>query len=491
MTSVEFPPGFEAGELLAPLFHGAWQHGGKPGKDYRRRITERDPMLFAITYFGGYLRQPDGVMSFNQLHMDLATAALQWIEPGPVRDAWVAPRESGKSVWLFLILPAWALAHGHRRFLLAFSATGKQAAGHLANLRSELRSNARLLADFPELRPRRGQDNAALVVTQSGASIAARGMAETSLGTRSGATRPDLIIGDDMEPPEADYGPETKDDQVSRLVNAVLPMNTRAAVALTGTTVTNGSMMHDVVLTSLGQRAGEWITDEGFAPHYYPAIITDADGTERSLWPRRWPLAELQAKRGTRSYALNYDNNPSPAGAATYWTGESIQYDSRVPVVRRLLYIDPATTTKASSDYTAMVMVGVDATGHRVVIEHAAAGHWDGTEIREQIWMLKRAQPQTLGEVLLETNQGGEGWRRLIAPLPPGMTLREVHSSEAKDLRIRLAAEDYRRFAVVHAHALPALEAQMLAYPRVRNDDLVDALAGALAEVFQDARALL
>jgi phage terminase large subunit-like protein len=260
--------------------------------------------------------------------------------------------------------------------------------------------------------------------------------------------------------------------------------------------VTYGSVMHDVVLAALGERHGAWLDDERVAPHYFPAIavVSQADGTsvESSLWPEKWSLEWLRERRGTASYALNYDNNPSPKGSQVFWTNEDIRYDNRVPVTRRILYVDPATTTKASSDYTAIVMVGTDATGRRVVVEHAVAGHWDGGEIREQIWAMKRQQPATLGEVLLETNQGGEVWRRALAPLPPGMTLREIRNDRAsKEDRIRDASEDYKRFAVVHGIALPALETQMLAYPRVRNDDLVDALAGALAEVFAEARSLL
>jgi predicted phage terminase large subunit-like protein len=490
MTDVVFPVGTDAVEVLRPLFHGAWSHTGKAGREYRIDITREDPLLFAITYFGHYLRGPDGGMSFNAMHLALCESAKTWTG-GDQRDAWVAPREAGKSVWLFVILPLWALAHGHRRFFLAFSATRAQANGHLANLRAELKNNGRLLADFPELTPTRGQNSADFVVTQGGAAVAARGMTETSLGARSGEQRPDLLVGDDMEPPEADYGPDTRENTLSRLVNAILPMNTRAAVAITGTVVTYGSVMHDVVLAALGQRHDAWLDDEGFTPHWFPAIQVDEHGEESSLWPQRWSLEWLRERRGTASYALNYDNNPSPKGSQVYWTPESIPYDARIPVVRRVVYIDPATTTKASSDYTAIVMIGIDASGRRVVVEHAVAGHWDGGEIREQVWELKRLHPASVGELVLEVNQGGEAWRRALAPLPPGISFREVHSRQEKGSRIRDAAEDYRRFAVVHAHTLPALEAQMLAYPRVRNDDLVDALAGALAHVFAEARALL
>lgn len=490
MTDVVFPVGVDAGEVLRPLFHGAWSHTGKAGREYRKSITRDDPLLFAITYFGHYLRGPGGDMSFNPLHLALCESAKSW-HGGDQRDAWVAPREGGKSVWLFVVLPLWALAHGHRRFFLAFSATRAQANGHLANLRAELKNNRRLIADFPELTPTRGQNSADFVVAIGGAAVAARGMTETSLGARSGEQRPDLIVGDDMEPPEADYGPDTRENTLSRLVNAILPMNTRAAVAITGTVVTYGSVMHDVVLAALAQRHDAWLENEGFSAHYFPAIQVDEHGVETSLWPQRWSLEWLQERRSTASYALNYDNNPSPKGSQVYWTTEAIRYDSRVPVVRRVVYVDPATTTKASSDYTAIVMIGVDASGQRVVVEHAVAGHWDGGEIREQIWDLKRAHQRSVGELVLEVNQGGEAWRRAIAPLPPAVSFREIHSSQEKGSRIRDAAEDYRRFAVVHAHVLPALEAQMLAYPRVRNDDLVDALAGALAHVFADARSLL
>ena len=111
-------------------------------------------------------------MSFSEAHLDLDGAIGQWATPAAQHVAWVLPRGGAKSTWLFLIGPAWALAHGHRRFFLAFSLTAGQAEAHLENLRAELDGpmrNELLLADFPELAPKRGQNRKGHVALTGGA----------------------------------------------------------------------------------------------------------------------------------------------------------------------------------------------------------------------------------------------------------------------------------------------------------------------------------
>lgn len=229
---------------------------------YRRYVCRNSPLRFACTYFLDYLTDPiTEQASLSRFHCDMARDAERWTQSGPGRrNVWIAPREAGKSVWRHLILPAWALAFDHRRFFLAFSNTEGQAKGHLANLRHELTTNERLAADFPELAPvrRAGSSNTATdVVTRSGAMLAARGIDSGSLGIRRGTTRPDLMLGDDLEPGESNYSPEAKAKRLGTLLNDVIPMNTRASIDLCGTTTMWGSIIHDAVRHALCPTHGE------------------------------------------------------------------------------------------------------------------------------------------------------------------------------------------------------------------------------------------
>lgn len=494
-----FPPGIDGGALLRATRHNAWTmpggwgwHDGEalPGTAYRRAITAPSPLLFAVTYLGRYLRgQHDGRMSFSPFHLELCAAARRWPAPAPVRDVWVAPRGAAKTTWLFLALPLWALAHGHRRSFLAFSLTAEQAELHLANLRAELAENDLLRADFPELAPRRGANTKRTILT-GGASIAARGLGGAVLGFRQGAERPDLIVGDDLEPDAADHTPAARDKILSRVTDSILPMGARhTVVQIAGTTTMHGSLIHDAVRAALGERTAPWISQHGFRPRYFPPVLDDEHG-RRSLWPQRWSLEELdeQRRRHPQSYALNMANRPEQAGARGYWSRELIRYNPRRTIVRRVLYADVAMTQRARSDQTALVLVGVTADGRHAVVEHAELARLEGLALRERMWAITGAYPGTLREWVVEGNQGADRWREILAPVPEGVTLDLEHVRGHKADRIQVALRHYQRRAVEHAAPLTALEEQMLAWtPAASADDGLDALAGALRRVFPGA----
>jgi hypothetical protein len=124
----------------------------------RRILTRLDPLLFALCYAPHHLRGPEtgDAITFSEFHIALAEYARELVKPlgrnpGERRDAWVAPRSAGKSSWLFLLIPLWLAAHGHRKFIAAFASSATQAQDHLMSLKRELENNPILRADYPDL----------------------------------------------------------------------------------------------------------------------------------------------------------------------------------------------------------------------------------------------------------------------------------------------------------------------------------------------------
>jgi phage terminase large subunit-like protein len=488
----EFPPGVDGHALLEPCFHSAWRHAGPQGRAYRVAVTRGSPLLFAVTYLGHHLRdQTSGLMSFGPHHLDMARRARRWRERRAFLDADVLPRGGAKSTWKYLINPLWAMAHRHRTFPLFVSYNGEQAIDvQLGNLRAELRENDLLLYDFPELRPRKGSNTKRTVLT-NGTSFAARGLFGTSLGIRLGSDRPDLIVGDDLEPGPERHNPEMKLKIEAALTSSILPMGARhTAVELAGTTTMVGSLMHDVVRSARGERVASWIAAHGFQCHYYPAILDEGTEQERSLWPQRWSLEWLRRLRAEapQDYALNYANRPELEGARGWWRPELIRVEPRLSsyVQDRVLYVDPAMKNKKTSDQTAIVVAGL-AYGRVAVIEHAEAGRWPGEEIRLKVWDQLRYNP-SIKTVIVEDNQGGDRNLDLLHPLPRADVALEgenVTKYGSKRARIEHALRHYQRGAVVHAEPLRQLEDQQLTWsPAADKDDLLDALAGALRSLF-------
>lgn len=471
---------------------------------WRRWATEDDPLLFALLYFPHHLRSDatGGAITLADVHLAWAERAKALAEPlgdDPERHADIAPRETGKSTWHFLVIPAWAAAHGHIKFAVAFADTSTQAETHLATFKHELETNALLRADYPDLveplRRERGviaADRVSLYRARSGFVFAARGMDTSTLGLKVGAQRPDYIVLDDVEPDESRYGKEQRKKRLGTLQDAVLPLNNRARVQWVGTVTMPDSMTHDLVRAARGVpyrqsvKDPDWVRDDGWQPHYWPAIVEDDEGTERSLWPARWSLAYLHSIRHTRSYAKNYANDPLGADG-DYWTLGTFRRAPLDGVTRTLLSIDPAVTTKDSSDYTGLAVIGwqppargtPDARG-RCIVKRAQRVKLSGAGIRATVLRWLQDDP-TIGLVLIETNQGGDVWREILYGLP--VPLKTKQQSVKKEVRAAQVLNHYERGRVMHDPDadLAALEGEQVAFPNAANDDLVDAVGTGVA----------
>lgn len=485
---------------------------GDPGAgELRRELTKLDPLLFALTYLPHHLKQPDGTITLSEFHLDIVSQARHWAvedtKPREHRDAYVAPRNAGKSTWFFTLLVLWAAAHGHRKFVAAFAATATQAEMHLATFRRELENNRLLRADFPLLcqpaRKARGtaeSDNAAMYIAKSGFVFAARGIDSTTLGMKVDTMRPDLLVLDDIEPPEENYSLDQKDKRLGALVDSVLPLNEFARVVLVGTVTMPDSIVHDLVRSvSQPADAPEWIREQRFHCHYYPALITDEEtGEQRSIWPEKWPLAYLLSIQHTRDFKKNFQNDPMGRDGE-YWRAEDFHYGVLPALTACLLSIDPAVTSKAKSDFTAMAVVGMQAAGYdtvdarrvevrpaRCVVRYAVARRVQvGVTLRDWVLATLEQFPEIAG-VLIETNQGGgKGdpgvWSKILHDLP--IRLHTVHQGIAKEVRAARLLNLYQRGLVWHEQPLPQAEQQMVGFPKAPHDDLVDAIGSGVAAI--------
>jgi hypothetical protein len=479
INAIQMPPGVDVRRALRDLNTESWQIS----PEYRRDITYDSPWLFAIIYMSKRLDPDDtGLISFSWFHLDLCRSARRWMMPGAMRDAWIAPRESGKSAWMFGILPLWALAHGHRRMFLAFSYIEKQSRNHVKNMLNNIRTNELLRHDFPGLVPVQGQASAERTVLTNGATLASYGMQGTSLGAQSAdGGRPDLIVGDDLEPGEADNTDAEIEKNRSRLLRNILPMGRRAVVQVTGTVTRDNSLIHGFVHAAKGRPQGDWVAKMGFEPHHYPALNERGE----SPWPQKWSTEELCAMRAAdpHGFALNYDNDPAKPTDLTYWTPELFRYDSDFPTVERVLYIDIATTTGKTADYTAMVMLGRDVSQRRAVLERVEWGRWPTPQISRLIHSFcdgLRIKPL----VLVECNQGGATLLDSLAPWPVGVEYKLIRNQDPKFDRIRRGHKQYYARRVWHAEKWPELEKWLCDWPRAPKDDVPDAVAGALEWAF-------
>lgn len=464
----------------------------------RRILTRLNPRLFAICYLSHHLAgtETDGVISFSEAHLDWYDQMLEWVKPSSKPKVWrrgyVAPRNSAKSTVWFLIAPLWSASHGFVKFIAAFADAATQAEGHLTTLKRELDTNELLRKDYPDLcapavRETRGtlvSDNRGLMQQRNGFIFAARGIDSAALGLKVGERRPDLLILDDIEPSESNYSAYLVEKRKSTLVNAILPLNDWARVVLVGTVTMDGSLIHQLVRTvTTSEKPEAWIADERFRCHYYPALVEQDDGGERSLWPEKWPLDYLLSIRHTRSFALNMQNQPVSADGLMWADSDIVVADPGPEVLarcRHMLSVDPATTTKTSSDFTGLAVLSHDRTdvtqAHPagvVYVREVQGVKLTGKPLRQHVIGLLTTYPEVT-VLYVETNQGGDLWADVFDGLPVKYVTK--HQSVKKEVRAGWLLNGYQRRAVVHVKALPRYVSELLAFPRGLHDDMVDSV---------------
>ncbi|MEV6648069.1 hypothetical protein [Amycolatopsis sp. NPDC051371] len=463
----------------------------------RRILTRLDPLLFALVYLPHHLRgtETGDKISFSEAHLDWCELAKRYVrpiascEPGSLRDAIVAPRGCGKSTWWFTVIPLWLAAHGHRMFIAAFANSATQATDHLGTFKRETEQNALLQLDFANLcapaRRAKGTtiaDSQSMYMARSGFVFAARGIDSQVLGLKVGTRRPDHLILDDIEGTEGKYSPAQKASRLATMTGGILPMNNRASVTLAGTVAMPGAIVDDITAKARGEQYPSWVDDERFVPRYWDVIRTGPDGAERSLWPERWAMEWINTVRHTRSFQSQYRNDPMAADSA-FWSGEDFAYRADVAITHQLLSIDPAVTTRAKSDFTALAVIGASAPGpERVCVVREA---WQvkippGERLRARVLQILEAFPEIAG-VVVETNQGGDAWLAILHDLP--VPVRTVTQSRPKEVRAGSLLAKYQRGRVLHEKRLHQAEAQMIRFPLAEHDDLVDAI-GTGVEVF-------
>ena len=447
-----------------------WRQWSDYGRWWRRRGTRESLLAFIYVYLTGAMKpmrtSAGEVLSFSEFHVALCDEAKHCMKPDGRRIGLIAPRGIGKSFVEYFAKPIWALAHGHRNFFAGYSHSDKQAVQRLDDIRRELKSNALLQFDFPELAiPQGARNNSHLVAVSSGRAFASHGLDAVTLGLRHGLYRPDLIVIDDGEPNASNYAKTgsrgSKDERLKTIRDIVLPMNDDAVVVLSGTVVMHDSIGHDLVRAALGEPTADWITQERFTAMYTPPILDEGTEWERSVWPEWRSLESFKEERQNNPdiYALHMANQPTMSDGR-YWRQDDFRYNRHFPL------------------------------DHYVMDIHRLA---------QVIVTYKASHPEIpLLDVYIERNQGGQLWLDGLKPLmPAGVRLHSIHTgSEAaatgergKMARIVAGYAYYQAGNKVwHEHKFPELEAILTAYPdRTRNDDFPDSLAGALRAIFEPA----
>jgi len=221
----------------------------------------------------------------------------------------------------------------------------------------------------------------------------------------------------------------------------------------------------------------------------------------------------IKAGAPGRTWAALYQQRPTPAEGVVWqesWianhrgrTGDAMHRWARI-----LVGVDPAVTSKASSDETGIVVTAMDTEGVGWVVDDRSLR---GTPLQWGIAVWHAVFDWSGTGVVVEDNQGGEmvltvlqtswpaavaaylklhpSWSPMIAP-----PVTRVHASRSKRVRAESVAALYEVGRVRHAadgtDRLAALEDQMTSWTGVGDSpDRIDAVVHALTALFLPAHA--
>jgi len=475
--------------------------------DGRIAVTKHDPLMFAAVYLPHKLYdsafESISDVSLNDFHLDVIEYAKSWTKRLDIKnkqhDCFIAPRMTGKSTWIGHILPLWAGAHYHKRYLLMFSDNDTQAQRWLMNFKMEIDNNDLLREDFPEfagITKKGGKDyldNRNVTMRGNGFIFQVAGADSNVLGANINGQRPEVLLFDDIEPSESNYSAHDANKRLQTVLSAHFYLNPAAIKAFIGTTT-----MPDSIIDQM-RKVGEaeslyraendewdveafrnsldpdyrWVVNNGIRTHYWPAIVLTDEG-EESLWPEKWDMEFLNSQRHTREFAMNMMNKPVSLDGG-YWDEDDIVVDEPASYGNTLISVDPAVTTKRTSDFTG-VLVMSRGSDDRLYVRHASKVKYTSKELREYVeGLIKEYGAKVL---YIETNQGGDVWKDVFDGVPAKYV--SVRQQEKKELRATQAHAIYQEGKVAHVRHFPELEEQLLAFPHVPHDDLVDALSSAV-----------
>lgn len=193
-------------------------------------------------------------------------------------------------------------------------------------------------------------------------------------------------------------------------------------------------------------------------------------------------IDHLKASMPIDEYMAQYCNEPI-ALENQLFRKEMFKYWTKRPEgLYVAMGVDLAITQKSESDYTAVVVLGMDKNYGVYVLDYIR-GHWSPTEIVKNIFdMQEKWRPLSVG---MEVN----GFQRTLKlAVEEEMRRRKQYfpveeirtgPEKTKENRLKILEPFYRRGDMYHAAWMDGkeMEVELLTFPKGKHDDLIDAMS--------------
>lgn len=403
------------------------------------------------------------------------------------------PRNHLKTKLITVGYPLFRIAEDPKIRILIYSATWQMAVDIVSQIQYHLKGNERFIELFGDLatNPKEwSQDRVRLNISDKREpTVTAAGIDNNLVGGHY-----DLIIFDDVVMRD-NIGTADQISKVNKRYNDSLDL-----LEPDGQVVVIGTRWHDSDLYG-------WILDpQNHVDKTYDIMIERAfEGSLQTdegftlLWPGKFTRQELLARansEGWSHFSSQYLNDPVPEENAYFKKNYFNYYESpdlQGKILTRFLAVDPAISQEKTSDYTGMVVVGVDQFNYLYVLDilrERLLPH----QIINYIFML--ALKHQVGEVALEAiayqKTLAYSLREEMRRRNKYLKVTEITSHQkSKEDRIKGLQPLYENGRVLHNRLHPNnffLEDELLRFPRGSHDDVIDAFSF-LLDIIYPARA--
>lgn len=303
----------------------------------RIAYLEKNPEEWFKYYFPNYYTSEPAEFHIKATKRVLANA--EWYE---VRSWARELSKSGRTMMEVLYLAM----TGKKKNILLISNSADNAERLLLPYKGILERNNRIIADYG-IQKRVGSWESSEFKTRKGVSFRAIGAGQSPRGTRNDASRPDVILIDDIDTDEFCRNAELVKERVKWIEQALIPTRSISNGLLL---IACGNIIAKYCcITEMGKKADKW------------DVVNIRDKNGNSTWPQK--NSEVNIKRvetsiSYESFQKEYCNNPMDGGD----TFKDILFE-KCPQLRHcdtvVIYADPAPSNsdKTNASSKAIVIV--------------------------------------------------------------------------------------------------------------------------------------
>lgn len=386
------------------------------------------------------------------------------------------PREYAKSTYAWIFFPAWNVLHARYQYIVYIASSVDKAKTHLRNLKAELLGHPLLKACMEVQKDTETELQYLDKVSGQQVLIQAYGAGQNLRGLRFLHKRPDIVVVDDVESLESAES-ETQRQKVKEWFYAdVLPLSSHARFFVIGTILHQDSLLNSLIENP----------PSGFKVIKHAVVEND-----KPTWIEKFPLHRiLQLKEDFRKQGLlhrfytEYMNEPIAPDTQIFKPSYFRYYEPsalRVSELSVYTAVDLAISKEPTADYTAVVTVGVNAENHWFILD-VAYGRWNPDEQIDAIFKaVAKWKPLVVGiekvayqKALIHFLQKEQVARNVF------FRTKELEAEKKKELRISALSARFASGTVWFPRQAPwlaELESELLAFPKGKHDDLIDALA--------------